>query len=71
MSTVRPKFLEDELVVVPRKATIAVLAANGDLSRANLIATSVSDEPMIKAVKFVTNSSVKAAGTVKVQQPFI
>ena len=63
--------MADELEVVPRKAAIAILAANGDVSRANLIASSVSDEPMIKAVKFVTNSSVKAAGTVKVQQPFI
>ena len=56
--------MADELEVVPRKAAIAILAANGDMSRANLIATSVSDEPMIKAVKFVTNSSMKAAGKV-------
>ena len=57
--------MADELEVVPRKAVIAILAANGDVSRANLIASSVSDEPMIKAVKFVTNSSSKAAGKVQ------
>ena len=68
-STVRPKFLADELEVVPRKAATAILAGNGDVSRANLIVSSVSDEPIIKAVKFVTNSSMKAAGKESLDAP--
>ena len=60
----RPKFLADEVDLVPRKAVVAIVA-HQDMSRSKMIASSLSDDPMIRAVTFVTNSSMKTAGQTK------
>ena len=60
-SAARPWFLADELDLVPRKAVVAIVA-HEDTSSANLIASSLTDDPILRAVTFVTNSSMQGTG---------